>query len=612
MADNSFILFTLGPVQGFIRAARTVRDLWSGSYLLSYLTYRAIKSVTDSVGPDAIVFPSVKDLPLFKWKPGTKSPPSVLEPCIPNRFLAEVPDEKQPGILAERSKLECQAVWSEIAEDVRGFLYDQLPHDSLRSGESELWKQQIGSFFEIYTAVLPQKEYLPERIRQLLGVSSDNVWSDRHQIAQKLLAAAKNRRHFPAYSPKFQDGMVPQKDSLLGTFEHVGPGDRRRANDFWKKAAELKKDGGWHAAGTKVTPRERLSAISLVKRFAWAHHFSKLFQINSQQLRYDDTATIAASKWLADGMKLAPDAIRRQHGTWSGQWLHWPAQTPARDDDDDMIPDEIWDIIKLKKMKQANPPTYYGVFVFDGDRMGDRFNGAADSHAYRQISGVLSHFASREVAKIVEGEHHGQLIYAGGDDALCLLPTQTALACAMKIHDSFETSWKSRLPGQEIATISGGIVIAHFKDDLRFVMNQARLSESRAKESGRNALQLTVCRRSGEHTSALVPWTFLPTLMRWVVGFLNGASDRWAYKLRGDLPVIGTDVIMFKLELGRQLCRAETVTSDQFQASELKADFDKYVEAMKDRRANANEFDQIENFVGLIQTASFLARGRDA
>ena len=55
----SFILFNLGPVQEFIAQARSTRDLWSGSYMLSWLTAHAMKAVSDYNGPDSVVFPSL-------------------------------------------------------------------------------------------------------------------------------------------------------------------------------------------------------------------------------------------------------------------------------------------------------------------------------------------------------------------------------------------------------------------------------------------------------------------------------------------------------------------------------------------------------------------------
>src|SRR5436309_13346369 len=67
--DMAFVSFFLGPVQSFIEAARSVRDLWTGSYLLSYLTFQAMRPILkrDDLNPEqAFVFPVVADLPLWR------------------------------------------------------------------------------------------------------------------------------------------------------------------------------------------------------------------------------------------------------------------------------------------------------------------------------------------------------------------------------------------------------------------------------------------------------------------------------------------------------------------------------------------------------------------
>jgi CRISPR-associated protein Cmr2 len=57
---NTRILhFTLGPIQDFIFQARRTRDLWGGSFLLSWLSGIAMKQVIEAGGQ--IIFPAVHD-----------------------------------------------------------------------------------------------------------------------------------------------------------------------------------------------------------------------------------------------------------------------------------------------------------------------------------------------------------------------------------------------------------------------------------------------------------------------------------------------------------------------------------------------------------------------
>ena len=56
--DQSKIFhFTLGPVQSFVAQARRTRDLWAGSFLLSWLSGQAMKSILEQGGQ--IIFPAV-------------------------------------------------------------------------------------------------------------------------------------------------------------------------------------------------------------------------------------------------------------------------------------------------------------------------------------------------------------------------------------------------------------------------------------------------------------------------------------------------------------------------------------------------------------------------
>lgn len=99
----SFLLFSIGPVQEFIATARKTQDLWMGSYILSYLSWQAMKVVAEECGPDAIVFPDLYKQPLVdKWlasKISLEQPriDRLSTPTLPNRFLAILPRKGEGG-----------------------------------------------------------------------------------------------------------------------------------------------------------------------------------------------------------------------------------------------------------------------------------------------------------------------------------------------------------------------------------------------------------------------------------------------------------------------------------------------------------------------------------
>ena len=52
------LMVSIGPVQGFVAQARRTRDLWAGSFLLSWLTGKAMAAVTAAGGRILVPAPS--------------------------------------------------------------------------------------------------------------------------------------------------------------------------------------------------------------------------------------------------------------------------------------------------------------------------------------------------------------------------------------------------------------------------------------------------------------------------------------------------------------------------------------------------------------------------
>jgi CRISPR-associated protein Cmr2 len=621
-SEKAFLAFSLGPVQPFIAAARTVRDLWTGSYLLARLTAAAMQPVLTRLGKDAFVSPSVDG--------NEQDNRHLRSPCLPNRFLAEVPLADAESF-AQECEAACRSVWQETAGDVYEKLGELIgtrlgEHKPLWDSQRPLWDAQVESFFDIRIVVLPWKDSPPAVLAQLLGRpceaggNSDQLWSDRADLLARVLAAQKAVRHVPTYRPPPDaERRYPGKCSLLGTYEQMGPADLGQSAEFWREfATEI------HWGGTHTRKQERLCAVSLVKRFAWPVKLADEVQARPRAMRFEDTATVAATQWLEaqpdrDAPELDPALVRNHNRSpWSGQWLHWSRR--GADEEETRCPEEVWKIIQAKRKRQGNPPTYYAILMLDGDHMGDILRAVPGPKHQLQVSRALSKFAKELVCPIVEDQNDGTLIYSGGDDVLALLPTPTALKCAVGVKDAFVSNWQTYLHGLP-ATVSAGLAVVHYKEDLRSALNTSRRAEKQAKESGRNALVITVCRRSGEHTSALCPWEFLTPVAGWVRAFLPqdgspGASDRWSYHLYGELPTLsGLVPEAMRAEISRQVNRAEEATRLRLgggtgaAGSILASQFDDYLELVARRGLDAAA--AVTGFVTLCQTASFLARGRD-
>ena len=626
-ASTAFVAFSLGPVQSFIAAARSVRDLWTGSYLLAWLTRHAMEPllVNASCGPDVFISPAVHDNPAIDLS-------NLRSPCLPNWFLAEVPASTACD-LAAKCEQACHSEWRRLCGAMGSRIQERVHNGGARwaASWSNLWDDQVCSFFDMRTVVLPNAACTEAELERLLGAKrctvegsneEERLWTDRAELVAAMLAATKSVRHIPNYRPKADGtGQFAPKCSLMGSYEQMGPAGLDDSRQFWEWFADHV-----HFGGSRTRKRERLCAVSLVKRFVWAAGLFKQVGSNPRAMRLEDTATVAAAKWLLSderkqSPKIDPDQVRGDHETWSGQWLQWSNQ--QQDEDEDRCPDAVWKTIEHKRREQRKPPIYYVILMLDGDRMGDTLRRRPGREHRLQISRAVSRFAIHRVRPVVEDQHHGTLIYSGGDDILALLPTATALTAACDLKAAFEACWLEHGP-QNVPpiTVSAGLAVVHYKEDLRFALDAARRAEKKAKDSGRDTLYLTVCRRSGEHTSAICPWNFVDTVAGWVKAFLReddkpGASDRWAYHLAGEVPTLrGLDVLAMAAEIRRQVNRSEIATKEKLGGTLEKPAGDLLAEQFEQFRSlvlgrKTDDAQALADFVALCQAASFLARGRD-
>ncbi len=636
--DGAALLsFTIGPVQTFIAAARSVRDLWSGSWILSWLAFSAMEPLLDRLGPTALVFPALRGIPLMdEWlhrrgipvsRPGNAA---LSSPCLPNRFLALVPAGSTADSLARAAGEAAHCAWRDLAASVRDRLRRDLGEGW--SGWDARWDEQVEGYFDICASVLPLRGARYETIVGLLagpdgeapfgnvenlrrlaeaiphsdrpGYTQNNVgqWAAQVAFAARLHEARRSVRKVPAGAGG--DGPFAPKCGLTGSHEQMGPAGLKESAVFWEAAREK-----W-----RLRARERFGAVALVRRYA-PEVLRKRFDV---RLRTPDTATIAAMDWLHQ-----PEVgIHWQGDEWSGQWLHWP--NPQSDTGEPGPDAAVWERIVSARRKNA-PPAYFAVLAMDGDGMGEWLRGtrlpevgkvlhpAAKAYFERHgagallaarrplgpamhaaFSAALAGFASRCAPRIV-ADHRGVLVYAGGDDVLALLPALRGAPCAAALMRAFQEELG------RTATMSAGLAVVHYKEDLREALQIARDAEAAAKRSGKNALTIAACRRSGEHAQAPLSWDYLPTFLSWVDRFRENASDRWAFHLRRALGALRTlPIAAIEAEIARQVSRGEDVTRSAFAAAA--ADFARYA------RGRA---DSLADWIALVQSASFLARGRE-
>jgi CRISPR-associated protein Cmr2 len=199
----------------------------------------------------------------------------------------------------------------------------------------------------------------------------------------------------------------------------------------------------------------------------------------------------------------------------------------------------------LNLLDQINPSRYYAILQMDGDNMGKwlrgefnpkikdtihekvidaliKFSEGENRNELQKIlcskhpnspsihqafSRKLSHFALEEVRKIVEDEHYGKLVYAGGDDVLALLPIEDVLKCANNLQEKFKEVLSQK------ASMSAGILVVHHKYPLYLALKKVNEAEKRAKNVyGKNGFCLIFLTHSGEERECGGNWELVSFL----------------------------------------------------------------------------------------------------
>lgn len=210
---------SIGPVQGFVAQARRTRDLWSGSFLLSWMSGQLMASVLQKGGE--IIFPAVgtKDKPTepmlaaILGKPLPENPHPKIG-SLPNRFKAKVPADFNP----ESAVNEAKKKWEELAETIwKSFVENAVnENEDQRNFTREIWKRQIKGFWEIQ------------------WVKGDNPVNNGEDA--KWLDSRKNwRSHWP---PKEGGDHCTTMGSWQELSGFVRSRERKEQDDFWKALRE--------------------------------------------------------------------------------------------------------------------------------------------------------------------------------------------------------------------------------------------------------------------------------------------------------------------------------------------------------------------------------------
>ncbi len=533
---DRWLLFSLGPVQGFIGEARRTRDVWAGSFLLSWLSAIAMREIANAVGSeDCFRLPRLARDPLYRALVNGKDEADY-QASLPNHCEVLIPAGVpfDPSICAWK----VQAKWHALAQEVwKAFLEPALGGDA-QTRTKAIWDRQIG-----------KKDEGPFwEVQWVLASDGADDWLERRKLW-------RTWRDLPDEPPDLCTMMGDWQE--LSGHNRATPGGKAAQAKFWadvrEKVVEVLNRG---ATLIELRDAERLCAIAFVKRMFPLLPPDTLAKVigwptwatGPKKRRIDDsyrpsTAYLAAGHWLerawghaqkgcqdfAELLEAVPDTRALQKAERANRLRLVPdhpafaqidgklffdgsyeAETELKQlgpDDKKKLLNALRAIADVKmpaaagqaEEKVGRPSPYYAVLRMDGDSMGALLSGPEGAH----LPEALADFSEAVRTKV--REHHGDLVFAGGDDLLALLPLEDALDAAIALRGEWAQWVGRRISG---ATISAGLVYVHYEVALRWALEEARRQlDGIAKDvNGRDSLAISVMGRRGPALSWATTW----------------------------------------------------------------------------------------------------------
>ena len=509
MSENQLprfmLMFTVGPVQSFIEAARKTEDLWMGSYILSYLVATAMKKV-QGTGVE-IIYPAVgTESPFEFWRE------NFATPSFPNLFLAIGSGISQDDLVARAKEAEnsAKSEFESMAKSVLDEVFDNWRETYVE----KLYNRQISDFFDIYWVITEEE--------------TEEEYGKWYARTAGSLAAIKNCRTFK------QTSELGRKCSLDGIREILHLEENESVDQAMK----------WWEDFAKSTPRhcrqkEALSAVSLTKRrgrYFLENHSKFGNEFTHNKPRFPSTSEVATANYkerisqdikaLEIYTKLCKAVKELQQSddeetkipnvnplpkikcplpnNVDGEWLYEETYSDSYLEryyniDVSKMRNQIENCKNLRHQLvdlRGEPGKYYAAITLDADNMGEVNRDAESQEQHAENSRQLINY-SKKVRRIVEEKHLGKLTYAGGDDLLALANLEDLLPILKKLRKKFP----------KFTGASAGVCIAHNKMPLTNVLQHARDMEKASKKVDRkDALGIALFKHSGNVSKMVTRW----------------------------------------------------------------------------------------------------------
>lgn len=511
--SSHLLALSIGPVQGFIAAARRTRDLWCGSKILSEVSKAAARAVAEAGG--LLIFPALTK--------GDAELDRDSEFNVANIILAELPgDIGEPAKVAEKAEAAAQNLWKHEARKAVG--------EAGAFVDTERCNRQIEDVIEFYAAWAPL---------------NGNYQAGRQRVMH-LLAGRKTCRDFKLETIVAR---VP-KSSLDGARDTVWK------DEVWQNRGKIQSLNRALERRLRLSNGEQLDAVGLTKRLAFGPQ------------PYPSVSRIAADPWLRglaaaakrnpavaevdqDLKEICTDLTKCGLGVLRAdrfpQFADFPFEGTAvyrnrykeltfemgGDEQPANLVDRLGKKVSHLAGKLGEPEPYLAILVADGDHMGKLISGIESADRHREFSRMLARFAG--MADEIVKDSHGCLVYSGGDDVLAFVPVDNCVKCAHELHKGFSEVLEPSRPSADSPTLSVGIAIGHFMEPLESLLEYGRAAEKAAKNPDRNGLAIHVHTRGGSPVKIRGQWRsgIVERLDKWRELYNEGrVSHKTPYDIR--------------------------------------------------------------------------------
>lgn len=600
--DLALFSFKISAAQEFISQARRLSDLWAGSHMLSTLTFEGLKVIFERFGPDSVIFPYLRGQPLLDLHLHKQhlldtppDPKSLSVSNLPNTFLALIP-HSQAAKLCKEVKEAVLEKFEEISRLALSWLQEQ----NVRLDE-ETWQKQVRNSLQVTTVFVKLFDL------ETYGRVREGLLEAGGEGGRKTLDAwvgdinaewgSTNAGNFYAVAFELAQSILKHESRLFEQCEEP-PSELRKCKMCGVRNAIISKNETKRLSRkypTLVKEGETLCAVCLTKRI-YPEVVKKIFEAGgggiAPQMKsvvhvaaHNFLKVIGASPHLRELIELEPE-FAYEHEWDDEEKIEFLQRKGLTDRDIRSLREE------LKRLHEVHgePSRYYAILMMDGDEMGKLLSGeklpefkefihpAVEAcYERRHLRGVLSekrllspsmHMAISRALKYfsvklvphVVNNYEGVLIYAGGDDLLALFPTEKVLAAANELRRLFSKDFydSGEIGMGSVATISAGIVFAHYKYPLYDALDQARSMLEEAKEKyGRDAVALRFLKRGGEPLTAGFKWDCVKDLLA-VAESLSGdagISRRFIYDLARATKILEGEALRSEV---RRLLRRRT------------------------------------------------------